>query len=289
MKKSLKNIMKPFLKNVLQIFWGMHRPLVFKNKNLQNIHAGETCFIFANGGSLKYYDISKLPDVACLACTFSLTDDRMKSLNPKYYVVADSYALYSLLFNTQPHVRRFQVNKMKLVFEDIFKTNRDTKIFVNISNFYAKICRRTNIQYYHYFEDRNSFKHDLAGSFSNCRGSLDTMLGVAKYLGFTEALLFGCDYLGTSPMEGHFYSDKKPSSSIDKDYFQEYHNKVKLAADGIDVTVILPKGVTSTSFKSESYEDRFGLERENNKNNDIIDGRHLKMLRDAAASKQIYM
>ena len=267
----------------------MHRRLVFKNKKLKNIHAGETCFILANGGSLKYYNISKLPKFPSIACSFSLLDKRLESSKPNYYVIAESYSFYSLIYNTVPHVKKFQINKMKLIFDDIFKTNPDTKIFTNISNFYARICRGKNIQYYHYFEDKNSFNHDLAGSFSNCRGSLDTMLGVAKYLGFTEALLFGCDYLGTSPMEGHFYSDKKPLSSIDTDNFREYHNKVKLAADGIDVTVILPKGVTSTSFKSESYEDRFGLERENNKNNDIIDGRHLKMLRDAAASKQIYM
>ena len=267
----------------------MHRRLVFKNKKLKNIHAGETCFILANGGSLKYYNISKLPKFPSIACSFSLLDKRLESSKPNYYVIAESYSFYSLIYNTVPHVKKFQINKMKLIFDDIFKTNPDTKIFTNISNFYARICRSRDIHFYHYFEDDKSFNDDLSGSFSNCRGTLDTMLGVAKYLGFKEAILFGCDYLGTSPMEGHFYSNKKPLSSIDKEYFREYRDKIKLAADGIDVTVILPKGVTSPCFKSETYEDRFGLERENNRNEDIIHERHMKMLRDAARSNQIYM
>jgi hypothetical protein len=36
------------------------------------------------------------------------------------------------------------------------------------------------------------------------------MLGVAKYMGFSNAILLGCDYLGSPPVMGHFYADCKP-------------------------------------------------------------------------------
>ena len=115
------------------------------------------------------------------------------------------------------------------------------------------------------------------------------MLGVAKYLGFSKAILIGCDYLGTPPLMGHFYADTEPFSEPTDDHLSDYRARVKLAAEGIDVTVILPAGVSSPDFQFDSYENYFGLAKEPKKNKDFIDSKHLDLLRDAAVSIQTQM
>lgn len=56
LKKKISNI----LKKQLDYFWLMHSKLSYVNLKFKNLHKDEECFIFGNGGSLKYYDISKL-------------------------------------------------------------------------------------------------------------------------------------------------------------------------------------------------------------------------------------
>ena len=289
MKDKFKNIFITIGKNILNIFWILHRPLVKKNKRLKNIHQGETCFIFANGGSLKNFDISKLPNNPSIVCSYSLVDKRMHALNIKYFVNTDSYTLYSYLYNTHPDQKKFQFNKIRLIFAEIFNQSKDIITFVNITNFYAKICRRKNINYYHYFNDKDGYNDDLAGSFSNCRGALDTMLGVAKYLGFSKAVLFGCDYLGTPAMEGHFYNDRTQFLGPDESHLCDYRAKVKLASRGIQLTVILPEGIKSPEFSYDSYENYFKLEKKIQENKSFIDRNYLDMMRDASKSDQIGM
>ena len=50
--------MKNLIKKSLDRFWSLHRKYIKINLNLKDIHKGETCYIFGNGGSIKYYDLS---------------------------------------------------------------------------------------------------------------------------------------------------------------------------------------------------------------------------------------
>jgi hypothetical protein len=249
---------------------------------------GETCYIFANGASLKYYDISKLPDNPSIVCAYSLIDKRIESLNVQYYVTTDSYCLYSFLYNTYPHVREFQRNKVRPIFSDLLKKHEKITAFVNVTNYYSTLCRRDNVYYFHHFGDKESLSHNLSENFALCHGALDTMLGVSKYLGFSKAVLIGCDYLGSPPVMGHFYADSKPHTTPAAD-LAEYRARIKRVSEGIDVTVILPEGVISPEFEYDSYENYFKLEKNYRENKDFIDAKHLEMLRDAAESEQTIM
>ena len=67
-----------FIRKVLNIFWSFHKAVVQKNLKYQNIHKGQTCLIFGNGGSLKYYDLSAIGEKNfSIGCTYSLADKRM--------------------------------------------------------------------------------------------------------------------------------------------------------------------------------------------------------------------
>ena len=279
--------MKKMLKFFLKYFWILHKPIVKKNKKFRNMHSGKTCFILANGGSLKYYDISKLPKNDIIVCSYSLIDNRLKSLNIKYYIHSDSYSLYPIQFNEHPDAKKLQINKIQNIFNKIFKSNKIVS-FVNITNIYSKVCRRKNIFYYHSFQGSQTLSDDISGNFTNCKAALDIMLGVAKYMGYSKAVLLGCDYLGAPPLMGHFYADKKPFLMPDED-FSDYRSNVKLISEGIELLVILPEGTMSPEFNYDSYENYFGLKKEYFNNYDFIDVEYLDLMREASGSHQMNM
>lgn len=272
----------------LQKFWSLHRFIVKKNVSLKGLHAGETCFIFGNGASLKYYDISKLPKNIAIVCAYSLVDDRMRNLNVKYYAFCESYSLYPLVFNTYPHVRKFQKNKIRDIFAKSIKNYKNIRIITNLTNIYSSVLPRNNTSYIFHFGKRNVLSCDMADSFGACGGALDYMLGVAKYMGFSKAIILGCDYLGSPPQMGHFYYDSEPFIGI---YNKEYCERVKALVDylGIDVLAILPEGAQSLDFDFDTYENYFRLSRKPKKNSEFIDSYYLELMREAAKSNQILM
>ena len=100
--------MKALLKYILNNIWILHSSIIMKNLELKNIHKNETCLIFGNGSSLKYYDFSKLPKFDSIGCTYSLTDQRMKEANTKYCVLSNPYTMYPIYLN--PYNNKLQIN-----------------------------------------------------------------------------------------------------------------------------------------------------------------------------------
>lgn len=280
------------IKNILNFFWKLHKPFIKKNKAFKNKHLGETCFIFGNGGSLKYYDIDSLPDNPSIVCSYALIDNRLKQLSIKYYALTDSYLLYPFLYNTYPHVRKFQINKVKQIFWDSIRgCNKDIRIFTSLTNIYASFFKRLNMNFFHHFGRKESNSYDLSGDFSTCHGALDLMLGMAQYMGFSKAIVMGCDYMGTPTMLGHFYSDDEPhyASECHEEAFSHFRQRVKAVGKDIDTLIILPEGVISPDFNYDSYENYFGLEKNYRNNFDFIDQKYIELLREAAESNQTIM
>ena len=85
---------------------------------------------------------------------------------------------------------------------------------------------------------------------------------------------------------GHFYADSRP---FEGSYMPDYCARIKKVSEGIDVLVILPKGVTSPDFNYASYEDYFGIEKKYVENSQIVDEQCLKWLRNAAEKDQAIM
>lgn len=277
----MKSIVSFIFKRILGAFWYLHKFLVFKNKKLKNKHKGETCFILGNGSSLKYYDLSKISNrFPAIVCSYSLMDKRIENLNIQYFVFAETYVLYSLFYNARPLTRGMQKNKIKPILEKILLRFKSITTIISLTNFYSSVCRKANVNYFHHFGDRTSFSNDLAGNFATCVGSVDMMIGLAKYLGFSKAVVLGCDYLAIPPMQGHFYADYEPFTGDENDT-KAYRTRVKKMSEGLDILLILPEGFSSTEFAFDSYENFFGIQKKYQKNYEFIDSEYLELLRSA--------
>lgn len=274
--------MREWLKFFLNFFWRFHRRLVLKNSKIKGIHAGETCLVFGNGASLKYYDFSNIPNLPSISTAYAFADMRMHKINKKYWVIPDSYVLYPLIFNRS----KLKRNYLLPILRKIALNTPETTLVTSITHFYSFFPKVKNLIYFHHFGKKNDKTNDLAGDFSVCDGSLDIMLGLAKYLGFSKVILLGCDYLGSPKLEGHFYGDSLPVYGPDD---PDYVSRIERVAHGLDILVILKEGSSCKSFKSATFKECFGASECYQSNAEIINQELLVLMRDAKAHNQLYM
>jgi hypothetical protein len=273
------------LKKLLNKFWTIHRGLVRRNLIYKNIHKDQTCLIFGNGASLKYYDLTALKKkYIYIGCSYSLTDQRVAKLGMDYCITSDSYLLYPL--RKDSYSGEIIFNLIGPILKKIIRKNTATHFFTSLTNYYSFIRKPSNLSYFHHFGDITSDNYDLAGKFTYVTGALDIMLGIAKYMGFSKVILLGCDYLGSPKLEGHFYSDDEPKYGDDD---PSYAERLKKVAGNLDVLAIFPKGISCSVFKSATFEEYFDLPERYQANTKIVEGKYLDMLRKAAQGKQIWI
>ena len=272
------------IRSIEKFIWNSKKHIVQKNKKIRNIHKGETCLIFGNGGSLKYYDFSALPPFPTIGCSYTLTDKRAKKINIEYCIISDGYLLYPVRYNS--YLKKFQNNLIGPILRKLIKENQNTTFFTSLTNYFAFLKKPVNLNFFYHFGDKTSKDYNLDGTFATAGGALQIMIGVAKYLGFSKAIVLGCDYLGSPKYGGHFYSDKIPDVDEDDRLFCE---EIKRISDGIELLCIFPKGVKSKDFESASFEEYFHSPERYQENHEFISGEYLQAMRNMVKSMQIWM
>jgi hypothetical protein len=273
------------IKNIVNRFWIAHKKVLKKNLIFKTRHNGETCIILGNGASLKYYNLSALPNLTKVCCTYSLLDKRIRDIGVSYCVIPDSYFLYFLRRHSRSNKIIF--NLIRPIIKKIFKENPGVKFFTPLTNFYSLICALSdNVHYFYHFNKKDTISCNLDGTFSMYSNALEAMIGLAKYMGFSKAILLGCDYMGSPKLEGHFYSDSYPRYGKDD---LAYIEKIKKAAGEFNVEVVLLNGSYSPLFPSANFESLFGTPISYQENKDFINFEDLELMRKALKNDQIVM
>lgn len=266
-------------------YWNKQAHKVRENVLFRNIHKGEMCLIFGNGASLKFYDFSAIPrDIVVIGCNLGLLDNRLTNLNLKYYIWPDSYTLYPVAYND--YIDSLQLSFMPKLIRKFISSNPDVTFFTTITNSFAFLKRPVNVRYWHHFGQKNSSSVDLAGIFSTGASALEQMIGVARYMGFSKALLLGCDYLGTPKMQGHFYANKDPIFGEDD---PEYCKRVKKSVGDLEIQMICPKHVSSHVFPSVQFDEYFGAQEIYQTNRQIVNEDNIKLLQKMADKIMIFL
>ena len=140
-----------FLRKLESNFWRQSQSSVKKNKRFKNIHAGETCFILGNGGSLKYFDLSVLSNSLTIGCTYSLIDNRLRGSGLSYCVFPSAYLMYPFWKKRNPKTGRIQLNSLTPIFKKIIKENSKTQFFISLTDKYAFLKHPKNINFLYHF------------------------------------------------------------------------------------------------------------------------------------------
>ena len=264
-----------FIGSQIRIFFNyISHGLLSKNAKFKNKHKGEECYIFGNGNSIKYFDLSQFSDKISFGCNLLHVHKNLSDLDMRYYVIMHplSFCKYWRGVKSGLYVEK---NPFFYNFHDFAKI-RECTFFTHVTN-YPFTKKYNKFNYLHNFKKHNlsinKLDYTLSSSFS--KGALVTMIGLAIFMGFKKIYLVGCDYWFDPISIGHFYSDKK--NRIDESSGFLFKNLMKSISDKVKLIVVTRNG-TKSPVDFIEYTDLTGASEINQLASNIVSTEDLAML-----------
>ena len=272
-------------------------PIKNKILFLNNIE-DNSCYIFGDGKSLKYYDLknfSLLPSISI--GNLSIHND-VELLNYKYSIICDpfvcvpkkngfdylrrSYQYFNekeykktkdLLLPPSKIIKATKFSIHKLLFSNNDSYLKTNKVF-HCSNYYFS-KHLENCFYYNNVLILNDKidKCILNSNYNIFASSLRFSIYFAIMLGFKKIYLVSCDYIDIEPRVGHWFETGKPIISTGKndtaylDFMRQF----------VEIKVITLKKSYGENYIS--YKDFFGKDLEYKENFEIVSREKLEILK----------
>ena len=67
------------------------RPILRRIERYKNIHRGESCYLFGDGISIKYFDLNKFTNKISIPCGFLLFHNDFDVLHTPYAQLIETY------------------------------------------------------------------------------------------------------------------------------------------------------------------------------------------------------
>ena len=116
------------LKN--RFLFNLTKKIILRNRKFKGLHSGESCYLFGNAKSLKYYDLSLFNDRVSIGCNFLFLHKDFGDIGMSYYYNADPFFFY-------PYWRNLYTGKIERhilggLFEAKIRENSDVNFFINV-------------------------------------------------------------------------------------------------------------------------------------------------------------
>jgi len=249
-------------------------------KRFSNRHKGESCYIFGNGPSIKWFDLNQFMEKPVISTGQLHYHNNFHKLNVKYLALVEPWFFVSTMGRRLCGVSKEHSNRLKdqrYIAEDYknhIRQSPDKNYFLSLSNYLSLSGKNINYVYRGFPEIRNR-TDQLLSQFDLFSGSFYASLSLAYYLGFTEIYLVGFDAWTIQPPrniryyefgEGEF-SDNVPGSDELLEIFKQVIDIYTISADG-----------QSSNVENINYEKYTGTPAVYKENSEIIDDHYLKML-----------
>ena len=242
-------------------------PLIGQNvKKLKNLHKNDTCYIFGDGVSLKWFDIGAFPKKPTFTLGLMPFHNEAESLDIRYSLCIEPRYFYKYYkVNSKP--KKLWYNEIqKNLYRPYIRDNSNINFFVNLSNY--PVLRKKNIFYTFYKirdEDFEFQRHCILENENVYRGSLRAAIALAIYMGFQEIYLVGCDYTHSTAKSNHWYEKGEgiltPHPGYLETYFKIAQNYTKLITVTLDQKGgVLPSiSYTNLTGKVPRYRENYEL------------------------------
>jgi hypothetical protein len=254
------------------LLFNLSKKALVKNKKFQDIHHNQKCYIFGNGASIKYFDLSKFSDRISIGCGLLFLHKDFNSLNMPYYFTGHPFFYYP--YWTNPYSKSFEKNLLGSTYKLFIKKFDDIEYFVSLTNYLGLFG--SNINYVYHYDEPFSRKKEvgLSEKFIFMESALAGMLGIACYMGFKDIILVGCDYVLTPKMNGHFYEYGQRPFSDNKTPYTE--KPLRAINKFINISSVTVNDNFSGDLVSEiSYKSLTNLDPNYNENFEIVDSSSL--------------
>ncbi len=253
------------LKN--KILYNLTEKIILKNKKFKGIHKGESCYLFGNAKSLKYYDLSLFNDRISIGCNALSLHKDFSKIGISYYYEGHPFNFYK--FFKDPYTSSYRRHILGDLKKQKIRENSDINFFLDVSDYPS--TRGKNIFYSHHFGEKfsNYSNCSLDGFFSANQSALSGMIGMAIYFGFNKITLVGCDHLMRPRSSDHFFEYGEMLKIIHPGFVNE---EVLVAAqEFVSLEVVTP----NSEYKGDliphvSYEDLTGKEAVYRENYEIV-------------------
>lgn len=215
------------------------KPITNKVLELRNAHSGEGCYIFGDGISLKWFDLSDFSDKPAFSLNNFLFHNQSKLLNIRYAILTEPYCFYPYFRLPWPPKTLWR-NRIQIKYRDLIKNNSDKSFFINLSNY--PVLKSKNIYYlfrtindsdFKFARECNLFGEEIYG------GSFRCAIALAIFMGFKDIFLVGCDYTHENPKALHWYEKGcgkvLPAMEYEKSYLE-------IASSYASITTITKEG-----------------------------------------------
>jgi hypothetical protein len=250
------------------LFGFLTRPLLNRIKKLEGKHEGEDCYIFGDGSSVSFFDLSKFNDKVGIAVNAFPRHVDAHRTNIKYWIIAEAG------FFLPPIFKRKNMNEVsgfrnRIRFQSFYRRRqgeRDFIMFTSVSNFLTTLHPKM-----YYFWGRLPRVKRRFGFVSNREsfaGSICAALTLAEYLGFQRAYLVGIDYTHNPITSHHWYESVKPikSAQIPGAYHSQFFSEIQKYIEVITVTPFPQK----TELPSIDYESLTSTKPQHRRNVDLL-------------------
>jgi len=165
----------------------------FNIKKLCNKDQGDSCYLFGDGISIKWFDLTSFRNKPSIPIGFLWFHNNIKSLKISAGSLIEAFWFYP--FCKYPANNGSIIsNQIQKDYKEIIKKYNNVQFLININN-YPTTCYMKNIIYTNRrftFSDKKG--HLLFNNFNCFAGSFRFGIALAIYMGFKNIYLVGFDY-----------------------------------------------------------------------------------------------
>jgi hypothetical protein len=261
--------MKNYLKEILV---PIARPVLSKVHKYKDAHKGESCYLFGDGVSVKWFDLSRFNDKIAIPCAFIPFHKDFDKLSVKYLSIAEPWWFYPVE-RDPPGIGFPKPNPRQLMYRRLIKKHKDKNFFINLSNYPVLSYDNINYLYRDFYDSRNGPNY-FTKRINAFHGSLRTSISLAIYMGFDHIYLVGYDYTHDPSRTRHWYEKGEGDLTVHENYNDDFFEIVK---EYVDITTITLDG-SSRCLNHISYKKFTGAEPVYRENTELIEDAHLRVL-----------
>jgi len=249
------------------------KPVLSKIHRFKDAYKGQSCYIFGDGVSIKWFDLSNFTDKPVIPMYCLPFHNQFECLHVDYALLITPYWFYPIRRTTKYPFKRIQHVIQRTYREKVIAAHPDITFFVNISSY--PVLHNKNVQFV--FRDiyDKRLSHDFLSRRVDCfTGALRFSILLAVYLGCDRAYLVGCDYTHSPARVYHWYEKGHGIIQEHPGYQKAF---LDIAKEFIDITTITLDG-KSDLLDYVTYQDYTGCAPAFNENYEIADQDILKIM-----------
>ncbi len=259
-----------------RILFKAAKPITGKVLKLKNRHKGESCYIFGDGISIKWFDLSAFSPKPTFSLSCIPFHNQASALNLRYGLLTEPYYFYPYFkMPSWSKEKTWWRNRINSKYAFYFKKNSTSDFFVSLSNY--PVLRGKNI--YYLFRSIDDYDFDflqecIKSGEGIYNGSFRCSITLAIYMGFKDITLIGCDYTHEISRSLHWYEKGKGVISPQPNYERNF---IEIAQKYINITTITISGSGSV-LPARTYTEYTGKALFYQENHELASEETLKLL-----------